>query len=142
MHRVVTTIREILPADLPKVDGKKATLGQLLDLGITLYDAALNLYSVREQENNHYSADPLAAVVPLVELKGKVIAEGPVQSRHDRLPAKLKVDLWRARVVRTKGTGKKKRIEIVEVDATEIAQDDEVVSAGIRKHRWAGESER
>lgn len=142
MHHVRTTIREILSADLPKVDGKKATPAQLLDLGITLYDAGLNLYQVREQENNHYAADPAAPMVPLVELRGKVLSEGPVQSRHDKLPAGLKVDLWRARVRKSVGRGKSKRVELVEVDAAQIKPTDDVIEAGIKKHRWSGESER
>lgn len=139
MHRVTSTIREIKPADLPKVNGKKATADQLLNLGIAHLDG--DLYECREQENNHHST-PDAPMVPLVEHKGKVISEGPVQTRHDRLPAEIKVDLWRAKVRTTKGTGKKKRVVLEEKDVTTIKPKDDVAEAGIKKHRWEGEAER
>lgn len=132
MHRVSSTIRRIAPADLPSTDPQV-----LLNLGIVhLHDT---LYECREQENNHHST-PDAPMVPVVAIPGAVLSEGPVQPRHDRLPASVKVDLWRAKVRVAKG--KDKRVEIVEKDAATIEPTDDVVEAGIKKHRWSGESER
>lgn len=146
MHRVTSRIREILPADLPMVpdpDGpaRAATEAELLNLGIAHLDG--DLYECREQENNYYAAGlglspQTAPMVPLVELKGRVLSEGAVQPRHDRLSASVKVDLWRAMVRR--GTGKDAKL--LEVGADEVTQDDDVISAGIKKVRFSGESER
>lgn len=132
MHKVTSTIRRIAPADLPSTDPQA-----LLNLGIVHLDG--DLYECREQENDFGTRGTMK---PLVEIKGEVLSRGPVQQRHDRLPASVKVDLWRAKVRKSVGAGKSKRVELVEVDAATIRPTDDVVDAGIKKHRWSGESER
>lgn len=131
MHRVTSCIRRILSTDLPSAD-----LQALLNLGIAHLDG--DLYECREQEND---AESRGTMKPLVGIKGEVLSRGPVQQRHDKLPAAVKVDLWRAKVRKTVGTGKNKRVELVEKDAATIQPTDDVVEAGIKKHRWSGESE-
>lgn len=131
MHKVTSTIRRITAAEIPSTDPQA-----LLNMGIV--PLGNGYYSCREQENDI----PTGKMEPVVVIPGTVLSEGSVQSRHDKLPAQVKMDLWRAKVRKTTGTGKNKRIEIVEVDASEVQPTDDVISAGTVRHRWAGERER
>ena len=135
MHSVFSAVRRILPSELPKVknlDGteRAATAQLLLDMGIA--DLGDGYYSCREQENDFESRGTMR---PLVKVRGTVVTAGPAEQRHERLPTAAKADLWRARVRRGADPN------IIEVGIDEVLQADEVISAGVKKHKWSGESE-
>lgn len=103
-HQVVTRVREILPADLPRVrplDGPErvANAQELLDmLGIVATDEP-NIYVSREQERKERGSRQFR---PMVALPGVVLAQGfSAKEVYGRLTPEMRARVLRARVFRS-----------------------------------------
>lgn len=102
MHRISTSIREIAPADLPKVrdmEGveRTATDAELLNMGIQRINGDLFScieQSVRDDETLQWK--PKDQPLP-----GTVITEGNLKDRHDKLPSEVRGKILKASVIRS-----------------------------------------
>lgn len=124
MHKIQTSIREIAPADLPKVhdlDGieRTATDAELLNMGIQhIRD---DLYSCIHQEER----DPETLVWQPKEgqaLPGVVITEGNLKDRHDKLPTEVRGKILKASVIRSSLGNADDLASAVLIEAAEAAE--------------------
>jgi hypothetical protein len=106
MHQIKTSIRQIASADLPTVTPigeatRPMNDQELLNAGIQHISG--DLYSCIHQEER--DPETLAwAPKDGRSLPGTVVSEGFLQERHDKLPAGVRSQVMRARVIRSTGS--------------------------------------
>jgi hypothetical protein len=111
MHRVIPTIRRIVPNDLPRVrddagEVVPATSDQLANLGYLQLDG--DLYSVLEQHASEVVPDPVTGGLKrnwLVDVPGESIGEGPPARRFAALPSDVRDRVLKAYVARATAPG-------------------------------------
>lgn len=103
MHRVVTSIKKILPNELPAVTPigeatRPMNDQELLSAGIQHLSG--DYYSCIEQ---HVRDDETLTWAPKEgqALPGTVVSEGLLQERHDKLPADVRAKVMKASVIRS-----------------------------------------
>lgn len=145
MHQIKTSIRRILPGDLPSTDPQ-----ELLNRGI--FPLGNDLYSCIHQEVR----DPDSLEWVPIEgqaLPGEVLSEGTVHERHAKLPADLRAQVLRASVRRIvddvplelpQGSQAVADliVDVLAVPQSEVLDTDIVDEIGLIPHSWAGEPKR
>ena len=101
MHKVITIIRQIAPANLPTITPldeptRPMNEQELLNRGIVHLSG--DIYSCIQQLERD---DITLEWKPIQELPGTVVSEGLLQERHDKLPAEIRAKVMKASVIRS-----------------------------------------
>ncbi len=141
MHKIVTSIRQIAPADLPTVTPIGEAMRvmndqELLNLGIV--PLSNDFYSCIAQ---HTRDEETLEWKPIEgqDHPGTVITEGFLQDRHDKLPPEIRSKIMVAHVERTDKKGKK---SVERVKMADVQLGDTVIASDVIPHSWAGEPKR
>ena len=103
MHQIKTSIRQIAPADLPRVTPIGETTrpmndAELLNMGIQhLSGDYYSCIHQEERDDDTLQWSPKEGQA----LPGTVVSEGLLQERHDKLPADVRAKVMKASVIRS-----------------------------------------
>lgn len=150
MHRVIRSIRKILPDELPTIrdlaSGKMRPMNEqeLLNADIVCINPTENLYACSDQDRADDELHPETGERVWsregVASPGTVINEtlgAPKSHRYNGLPAAVKAHVLHAHVKRK---GKKKgEVESHFIPMSNVKPTDEVISDNHLPHHWAGE---
>lgn len=109
MHRIIRSVRRILPAELPTVrdmeTGTERPMNpaELLNADIVCINEAEHLYSCQDQDvrDDRMKWDRIGVPSP-----GEALSEGSIRERHDDLPDSVRHHVLRAVVYRSTDPGK------------------------------------